>query len=748
MFAIPFLSKKSPPPIPEPKENDPQTNDMLLSFGSLIYRSGSFDYYNPDDLLIKKGNDVYRKMMSDEQIKAVLAFKKAAIIARGWTFDIDADNPEQEKMADFFWHMIDQMTGSFTDKLKFILSGFQNGFSICEKIYRSINWNGSPYWGLDDIKLKPWDSFVFEVDEFGTLKSIKQSNLIYEEKIVPTDKVIHWVHQPDIDRWYGESDLRSAYRAWWSKDIVIRFQNIHLERHGSGFPVVTPEEKATKSDAVKTTILNILNRLSVRTGIYLPKFHKLEMFQPQSTDAYEKAVAQHDKSIAKAMLVPNLLGLSEQGQTGSYSQSQTQFDVFLWVIEDTCNSLAECLNEQLFADFALWNFGTTDFPKFKFDPLTATKKEELAKAWSELVQKGAVTNSDRDEAYTRSLLGYPEKEETEDDEGVDDDSILDAGGDNPDNEDPEKNLDDNGGADGNGGRPDSPIDEFTFIAAVGGPWLKRVRFSEIKRGMDRAEAAYGMQLASLMGRARLAIEKQIVTIAGDRSFGNIELKEFDSIQIPKTVLSAIRKLTRTELKSVFDENYNRAAAELPKKIMAAQIIGMDRTRADRFLASKSIKVTGIINDDVLKKTGQILENGVKYDKTLKQIMLELSTDTALTAMLPEVDAAGRVINVPARLENIVRTNVADAVNQSRTSLFGRPEFKGFIQAYEYSAILDQRVSDICETLNGRIRRDWAEYTPPNHFQCRSILVPVTVVDDWDGNESNIPASTKPLQGFA
>jgi len=55
-------------------------------------------------------------------------------------------------------------------------------------------------------------------------------------------------------------------------------------------------------------------------------------------------------------------------------------------------------------------------------------------------------------------------------------------------------------------------------------------------------------------------------------------------------------------------------------------------------------------------------------------------------------------------------------------------------------------SDICEHLNGKILRDFSGYTPPNHFQCRSILVPVTAIDGWDGKESPKPR-VQPHKGF-
>ena len=42
---------------------------------------------NPDDLIGRKGHTIYRDMMIDEQVKAVVKFKRDAITSRDWFFD-------------------------------------------------------------------------------------------------------------------------------------------------------------------------------------------------------------------------------------------------------------------------------------------------------------------------------------------------------------------------------------------------------------------------------------------------------------------------------------------------------------------------------------------------------------------------------------------------------------------------------------------------------------------------------------
>ena len=201
---------------------------------------------------------------------------------------------------------------------------------------------------------------------------------------------------------------------------------------------------------------------------------------------------------------------------------------------------------------------------------------------------------------------------------------------------------------------------------------------------------------------------------------------------------------------MLDDSYAEAANEIPQKKFAKTATKpiMDKMRADKFLSSKSMSVTGIYEQDVLKNIKQTLSNAIKYDKSLTAVMTELDTLSNITELLPDTDSLGRAVNKPARIENIVRTNTAESVNLARDAYFKDPDLKGFVQAFQYSAILDDRTSGICADLDGRIRKDWGSYTPPNHYQCRSLLIPVLTIDNWDGKQDTIPASAVPTPGFA
>lgn len=80
----------------------------------------------------------------------------------------------------------------------------------------------------------------------------------------------------------------------------------------------------------------------------------------------------------------------------------------------------------------------------------------------------------------------------------------------------------------------------------------------------------------------------------------------------------------------------------------------------------------------------------------------------------------------ARLENIARTEATTAYNAGRLASFA--EEADFVTGVQFHAILDSRTTTICQARNGLILRLDDERlpanTPPLHYQCRSVLVPV------------------------
>jgi SPP1 gp7 family putative phage head morphogenesis protein len=84
------------------------------------------------------------------------------------------------------------------------------------------------------------------------------------------------------------------------------------------------------------------------------------------------------------------------------------------------------------------------------------------------------------------------------------------------------------------------------------------------------------------------------------------------------------------------------------------------------------------------------------------------------------------------LERFARTKTTEVFNKGRKAAFDET---GIVSAYQYSAVLDDRTSDICEGLDNCIFEKGDEPTPPMHFNCRSILVPITKFEDYEADDN-------------
>lgn len=83
-------------------------------------------------------------------------------------------------------------------------------------------------------------------------------------------------------------------------------------------------------------------------------------------------------------------------------------------------------------------------------------------------------------------------------------------------------------------------------------------------------------------------------------------------------------------------------------------------------------------------------------------------------------------------ERIARTETMRFYNLGHLQTYER---QPLLVGYEYSVILDDRTSHICQQVAGkRVRREQLRYAPPLHPHCRTVLLPLFSSDgvsDWD-----------------
>ena len=379
--------------------------------GEIAWQSTSFfgtvpyEPWNPDELVAQKGARIYKEMRRDDQIKAALAFVLDTIVSRQWRFAVPAgDSPDAEtqaKIADFFtWNLNNVLRGSWTDAMRQVLDAKATGYSVNEMVFASSDYDGASRWCLRALKLRPYETFRFRIDEFGNIVDLYQLRAAEREILDPRKFIIFRANQ-EMDSTFGESDLRACYRWYWYKQTIAKQWAMYLEQAAGGL-VVAKVATALQNNNLETALKN----RSGQTSLTVPDGVDIEVHYPASTDAYERAIDHYNLSICRALLMPALLGLGPQQKFGSNAQSSTHGDFFLLAMQRQGDSLADALNEQLFKPLAMWNFGTETFPLFTFDPFTADQKQQVVNAWGIAVKRGIVHQYEGDENKVRNLLGF------------------------------------------------------------------------------------------------------------------------------------------------------------------------------------------------------------------------------------------------------------------------------------------------------------------------------------------------------
>jgi phage gp29-like protein len=345
----------------EHKEENPSAySGEVSSADSSYYDPYQLRPYNPAELYQKKGDySLYDLILEDDQVSAVLSLKKIITLSSGWEIE-----SEDQAIVDFvtwcFTDLIEKTDDTFVKKLYEILSAIDYGNSVTEIIADPVTYEGSTKIGITCLKTRAPHSIEFHQDAKGNLVELRQdSGTGYNA--LPPEKFIIYTYQKKFDNLYGQSEInKGVYRAWWSKEAIIKFWNIFLERHGSPTPVVKLPRNAGVQE--KERVKQIIKNWQTKTGISFPEDFEIELLKVDSGQAsagFEKAIDKYNTMIARRMLIPDLMGLSG-GETkgGSYALGEKQFDILMTVIGYIRQDVERLINKHLVSKLVMWNFGS------------------------------------------------------------------------------------------------------------------------------------------------------------------------------------------------------------------------------------------------------------------------------------------------------------------------------------------------------------------------------------------------------
>jgi phage gp29-like protein len=212
-------------------------------------------------------------------------------------------------------------------------------------------------------------------------------------------------YQPRYESPYGTSDLRAAYKHYWSKDVLMRFMNLYLEKYGS--PTAKGAYKRGTPRAAQEELLKVLDKIQQETAIVIPDDVQIELLEAQrgGEAGYLQAIEFHDKQIAKAVLGQTLM-TDEGMRVGSFALAKVHLDVLRMCLKKLKRDLEETvMREQVIRPLVDYNFAVTAYPAFGLGTLEERDLDSLASAITKLVS-GEVIRPD--ESWIRQYLGLPQ----------------------------------------------------------------------------------------------------------------------------------------------------------------------------------------------------------------------------------------------------------------------------------------------------------------------------------------------------
>jgi phage gp29-like protein len=383
-------------------------------------KKDSFEMLSADDLLTRKGWRVYREMLTDDQVKACLTYKKALICGRPFDIKPASDNAQDKEAADFIAKNLRDI--GFGRLMVEALSAFEFGFSAGELIWEikgGFPSSEKPQLHLKNIKFRDPEYMYIKIDISGNIVNFIQKpgqGPQMKEIVMEPEKVFHYAYQKQFSNHYGTSDLRAAYRSWWSKKYITQFWNVFLERFGA--PLMMMKYPAGASDELKTKLKEILNGLSSKTDILVPDGVVVELIEATRAGQakYDEALTHYDVRIATSMLIPALLGMGVDTKRGSDSQSRLHLRTLMKVIQMIGIELAEEVSAKIIRPLCDANFNVKEYPTLIWQDYGEFEAFEITDAIKELFNAGLIDPDQEDVNFARSILGLPVRDEENADE--------------------------------------------------------------------------------------------------------------------------------------------------------------------------------------------------------------------------------------------------------------------------------------------------------------------------------------------
>ena len=672
-----------------------QIDTELGETGTTIFSGFISDEDYISELTGSSAISTYDKMRkSDGVVKASLLACELPIRAANWYIQPASEDEGDKQVAEFVKQcLFEKMTITWDDFLRQALLMLPFGFSVFEKVFAMIDFEGKQMVGWKKFSPRKQETILkwaTETNEDGITQMPPSGGTIS----IPIEKLLVFTHQKEGDNWVGISILRNAYRSWYYKTKIENINAISFERQGLGIPVGHLPKSFTKKDRDKLEKLLKNVRANEQSYMILPDGWSVEFIDMKASTI--KDPTQTIQRLNREILISVLAHFMDlgSGPYGSRALSADQSTTFHNNLTAVARHIKDTINKYAIKQLVDLNFTVARYPTLEFSKIGMIEYEKLSRALSSLIQQGAITPDEKMEKYLRQTMDLPENEEPQTKE-------------KPPVEKPK------------------PEEKKTASEFIGWRPLtfaeKKVNFLGIQRKMDNMEKELKASIEAITRKIvnDLILQFQIVFEAPD----NYERRE---------KLKNIHVRYQDEYKEkVF--NFLKEGFEFGKSSVLSEIKkGTFQTPSDVFesLKASADNLTENMANDLIKagKTSVLT--------SIQQKMSFVESEMLRRLMASIKSEAGRIaFSVPAIV-------IGTSINQGRR--MAMTYYDEGIYGIQRSEILDAVTCNFCMSIDKRVfkKSDSFIHNDIIHSNCRGIWVEIMAEETEKPDLDGIPQSLR------
>lgn len=733
--------------------------------------------YSPDELIKKQRFEIFDKMLTDDMIAQCVNAKKIMRLSSGYEWVPASTDPADVAVKDFIASMLETVNGSWWETMYQMMSPMEMGWYLGEIVWTEIKtgpWAGKI--GIKALKSKNPKYFNIVVDDFDNIiKVVGISVPIYGTEL-PLEKFVVSSFQKRYENVFGTSQLRSLYQWWWIKQVMIRAMGVYMEKFGIPIPIGKYGPKMT--DKAQKAFMSALTHLRFEHAITMPNDAAIDFKEAtgKGPEGFLAIINHADTKIKETILGQTLTsgmghsnsaasGGEKGGGGGSRALGQVHEDVLMMQLEYLGRWMTEGPIAVLIKKLVDLNFsGVEKYPTLRWKDIEDQNLASSVQTYLQAVTAGVIVPAPGDAEHIREVLKFPvdaaqeKNERAKSPNSVKPIKVLPApladprtfptagyhaGAFNIGSYVPQNLSGSNGFR--SGAAPFAEV--FTGVSRRAySKYEGHTDFAEILSVLENdGVKAMGPKVAQAL---KASVDKLLAKVQREDIIGRKATRAVRTLTLGGK--GELNSIFRDGLKGMAKSGMRDARGELRRKvrILKHAELPIERMAPDEvlsYLENRALKATDDLDAAAEAAIQNELFNAIKMNKSFKDVVA--SIDIALDDFFDEVSGDGETM-AGSRIETAVRTLTSEAYNEGRRSMFMDPDVRGVIAALQYSAILDDRVrpnhAAMDESVYPLESPVWDEWTPPNGFNCRCILVPITIFEEYEASDA---PKVHPDEGF-